>query len=392
MLKQLFNYVKVLQVITSRDVWRWNILSDYGDVETAAKLVAKELQDNGFNIASPDIKNIKGRKVFIPKNLKDHLAIKLVDHYLRRIYKVRQSDRDRVVRQIITLMKDPAALSFIRIDIKNCYESIVFETVLEKLKQDMILAPKCLIILDSLSRHLKAYNYSGLPRGLSISATLAELYLEKLDKKISANKEIIYMARYVDDIVVVTENSLVSKILSDLKHYVKELLLEINEDNDKLSIYSADQESGKLEMLGYSFTSSNEKKNKVFVEISEKKINKIKKRILLCLFDFRKEKNFKLLKERIYYLSSLKIIKKTENGNILSGNAFNYKYADDFKGLKSVDGFYLSMLTKQHFQLSSVQVSQLKKISFYRMAKKRKVMNVTKNRASSLQKAWANVE
>lgn len=392
MLKQLFNSEQILKVFSNKDIWQWDVLNTYGDAERAAFEVTKTWKTEGYRLAPLKIKNIKGKAVFTTAELKDHLAIKLVDRFLRRIYKVRQSDRNRVVRQVMTLMGDPSDLVFFKVDVESCFESINFKDLIEKLKMDMILAPTSITILEDVAAQTRLVGNSGLPRGLSISSTLAELFLEKLDKALSENKNIFYMARYVDDIVLAVPSYHADSILSEVALAFDNLELKVNGSKSKK--YVVEQSTPKLELLGYSFSSKRKNKspNIVEVRIAPKKVKKIKTRIALSFLEFKKNRNLKLLLDRMYFLSTLHVIKENENGRVLAGNAYNYMYITSLDDYKKIDGFYFSLMKNARYGLSSSEIIYLSKISFYGMAKHKKIMNLTKKRLSIVKEAWKNAE
>lgn len=390
MLKQLFNKEQILKTLTTRDIWQWKVLGQYGNAESAAEAIVRNWNVNGLSIKGLGEKIIKGKKVYIPESLEDALAIRLVDRYVRSIYKVRQSDRNRVIKQVITLLQDPGSFTFIRLDISQCYESIVFEVVLNKLRKDLILSPDCINILESIGLIAQAQGNSGLLRGLSISSTLAELYLEKLDKKISSNKNIVYMTRYVDDIIIFVPDIYKAQVNRDIDSALEMLGLISNQD--KSSSYKVNTVNESIELLGYSLSSlsKNKSPNSVIVKISKNKLNKIKTRIVLSFLEYKKNQNFKILKDRIYFLSTLSVVKKGRNGDLLAGNAYNYFHASDSDCLKKIDGFYFKTLQELRFNLSPAQQSELKKISFYGNAKNKKIMKITKNKTFRLKQAWIN--
>src|SRR5690606_25282939 len=130
--------------------------------------------------------------------------------------------------------------------------------------------------------------------------------------------------------------------------------------------------------------------NIVSIKISKSKTRKIKRRIVLSFINYKKNGDFKLLLDRIYYLSTLRTVKRSKNGNLLAGNAFNYMYATNFNDLKKIDCFYLNLVGASRFSLSASQRLALQKISFYRMAAKRKVMNITRKRTLIVKEAWIN--
>lgn len=392
MLKQLFDEQSILKVITGKDIWRWKVLENYKNPEDAAKQIAENWSTHGISISSLTISNIKRKPTFRTQNLEDTLAVKLVDRYIRRIYKVRQSDRSRMVKQLITLLQDPGEFSFIRFDIENCYESIHFSSILSKLKNDLILSPTCIDILEQVNNYCEKAHMIGLPRGLSISTTLAELYLENLDSKLSANEDITYSARYVDDCIVMTP----SEQTFTTKAFISDTLEQLNlkENPLKSSTYQANPTGKSIELLGYSLTSNaqSKKANKVTVKISQAKLNKIKSRVMLSFLSYKHSSSsnkFKLFKDRIYFLSTLRVVKKAENGNLLAGNTYNYALSD-LNCLRKVDHFYHDILHKNQTLFSITEFSALRKIYFYSNAKNKKFMKITRKRASVLQQAWSS--
>lgn len=401
MLKQLFDEKSILKVISGKDIWRWKVLKEFKDSEQAAEHISKSWQKDGINIQPLISAQIKGRTTYRTQNLEDTLAIKLVDRYIRRIYKVRQSDRNRMVKQVITLLEDPGDFCFIRFDIKNCYESISFRNMLTKTKEDMILSPNCINVLEQVVKTTEEQGQNGLPRGLPISTTLAELYLEKLDDALSRNDKIIYCARYVDDCIVVTPTEEENNVQSIIKKALSDLNLKPNKS--KSSTYKANQAAGALELLGYSLSSKkrSRKSNLVTVEISNHKLNKIKERIMLSFLAYKNDPsraNFKLFKDRLFYLSTLRTVKKSKNGPLLAGNAYNYKLADQKQNdqtieipcLKKLDRFYKGILNRNQSLFSSHEQAELLKISFYGNAKNKLEMKTTKIKALHIQKAWSS--
>lgn len=392
MLKQQFDEQSILKVITGKDIWRWKVLDSHKNSEEAAEKIAKRWEKSGIEITGLNISNIKGKQTFITQSLEDTLAIKLVDRYIRRVYKIRQSDRTRMIKQIITLMQDTGDFSFIKFDVKDCYESINLKNIINKLKGDFVLSPTCTSILEQINNICINLGANGLPRGLPISSTLAELYLEKLDSTLASDENIIYSARYVDDCIVMTPSSQVHNTKKLITNTFNELTLY--ENHDKSLIYKTNQINESLEILGYSLNSvSNTKEqNNVHVKISKNKINKIKSRVMLSFLNYKhlnSHGRFKLFKDRIYFLSTLRVVKKSKNGNLLSGNAHNY-ILSDLSCLKEVDRFYHGILHRNRSLFTPAELNQLNKIYFYSNAKNKKIMKVTKNRANILQKAWSN--
>ncbi|MFT6635797.1 antiviral reverse transcriptase Drt3a [Alcanivorax sp.] len=392
MLKQVFDGEQLSKVLTSSDVWKWDLLADYGDVETAIDHTVQHWKSQDLTLSPLETRIIKSKPVFTPAIMEDAFSVKLLDRFVRRIYKVRQSDRNRIVRQLITLLKDSGNYHVLRLDIKNCYESIQFEHLISKFENELILAPECTKLLNGILDDLRInHGMHGLPRGLSISPTLAELYLETLDKKIATHPNVIYSARYVDDIIIVTPAGKEGAVQHDVKAAMNKMGLDLNNNTNKY--YSGYSGLAEFDYLGYAIKvePKNNKPNKVNVKISKTKLDKIKSRIAIAFHDHRKQNNISLLKRRIEYLCMLKKVREGKNGDLLAGLAHNYQYVTDgFECLKAVDGFLFRQLASSRFALSQQEQDEIKKVSMYGNAKKGNVGNFSKKQAAKIMRVWEN--
>lgn len=390
MLKQVFNKEQLSKVISSADVWRWSLLSKFNDVDSALAQTVEYWKSNKLSLSPIKTKVANGKTVFTPSRVEDAFAIKLLDRFVRRVYKVRQSDRNRIVKQVITLLNDSGDYHVLRFDIKNCYESISFRKIIAKFQDDLILSPDCLKLLSDTNQQLENnFGLHGLPRGLSISPTLAELYLEELDRKMASNNDVIYSARYVDDIILITTDRKKTVLEAYLNKTLIEMGLELNQNVTKK--FSGSTHNANFDYLGYSLkvTQKNGKPNQVDVTISRSKINKIKSRILKSLYENKKNKDIALLKRRIEFLSLLKKVKKGKNGDLLAGIAHNYQYStDNFECLKCLDGFLINQLKNPRFGLTTSEINKIKKISFYGNARKNNTGKFTRKQTAKIMQIW----
>lgn len=391
MLKQTFDNTAIAKVLTPEDVWRWNLWSKPEEKEGAIEALENSIQAKNFNISALKSEKRRGKTTYQANNIEDAITIRLLDRYIRRIYKVRQSDRNRVIRQVKTVLRDSGDYTVMRLDIKQCYESIDFEESIKKLKNDMILAPSCIRLLNSISSFCKKKKLKGLPRGLAISTTLAELYLEAIDKHIKVEEGFFYATRYVDDFFILIDKTKVEELEKNLKQKFDEIGLSLNDESHKKYIGSS--QNAKFDYLGYNISvkSVNNRKNEVTLTISTKKLDKIKQKVAISLNENKKIPDFNLLKQRLTYLTVLKIIKKNDNGVLLGGLAYNYRYVSDkFKCLKTIDGFLMNMKNQSRFSFNNTEKEMLSKISFYSSVSKKKQGKYTRRKAAKISRVWKN--
>ena len=317
----------------------------------------------------------------------------MTDYYIRRIYRVKQSDRSRIIREIRALIEDSGSLSIIREDVRSFYDSIPFDQIIQKVEGDLILCQKGVSLLQDLNRQLSQLGYQGLPRGIGVSATLSELYTEAVDKYMRSRSEVFYYARYVDDVFILTENQSAAAVRDILREKLDQLGLTLHTGSHKSLCQQT--KSADFSYLGYHFktTVNSKRKPTTEVSISPEKVKKIKRRIIKSFVAFQREHNFINLLNRLRYLSCNKIVKKSVNGDVLSGLKYNYCEVSTFDKFKVFDGFLISILDNNRrltAGLTATQKQRLRKISFFRAAKRGIVAKYSRRKVDHLKLAWIN--
>ncbi|WP_305082555.1 antiviral reverse transcriptase Drt3a [Actomonas aquatica] len=393
MLQQTLGPDSLLKVISRNDVQRWDLWSRSSEIDSVMRSMFLALEKSSFRIDGISMSSHNGNTTIKLNQAKDHFGLKLIDRHLRRIYKVVQSDRNRIIREIRALLGDGGQLSIIREDVRAFYESIRFEKLIEKLRSDMLLSNRSLSMIESLNGKLLENGNSGLPRGIALSATLSELYMEPFDRAIQAMPCTFYFARYVDDIVVLTD----SESVNDVKHFIAEELqkLELELRNDGTRSLVCDVRSADFSYLGYHFKTVSTGSNapKVIISISKNKINKVKRRIIKSFIAFENDGDFSTLLARCRYLSCSKIVKKSDTGDVLSGLKYNYRYISSLEKLKVFDGFMNKILsggTRFGSRLTADQRDRLRRISFYRASRDGTVVSYTRRKVNRLKQAWSD--
>jgi hypothetical protein len=237
----------------------------------------------------------KAYDFYLTNNLCDTLIIRKLNDNIKRIYKDEQANRRIIIDQVKTLLEETCPFWILKTDIKSFYESIDRDRLIEKLKNDSILSFHSLQVLYKIFLNPTLAESTGLPRGMSISSTLSEIYMRKFDSWIKTSEGVFYYARFVDDIIIFSYSKekldlLRSNLNSQLK--VLDLNLEINEKKTP-PIYDGCclTSTLPLEYLGYSFTKEIKKKknelvSELVISIAKKKVNKIKTRIIKALCDY----------------------------------------------------------------------------------------------------------
>lgn len=320
------------------DVVVEQILSQYRKSEPFASLI---------------VKNIKGKKAYQVEGVYPYYLLKRFNVTFKTINSLKQADRNEIVSSIIALIKDKRPYSVIRLDIEQFYESVDRNTILYDLKQDIAYSRSTINILEKWFDCFEGSNVSGLPRGLSISASLSEYYLRDFDKNVQRIEGVFYYARFVDYIIIFTTHEPEEIIKEAENHLPKGLRFhQSNEKRDVLIIPKENKNSSnkylEFNYLGYEFSISIEKKELTTrVNFSKRKISNIKTKIVKSLLDFKKNNDFNLLKSRLCFLThNYYIHNKYRDTKIRSGIYYNYPfitYPEECR-LNELDSFLKELL------------------------------------------------
>ncbi len=393
MLQQSLDAKSLLKVISRTDVQDWDLWSRTSEIDAVMRAMVLDLENSSYRINGVSTGSHNGNTTYQLRKAKDHFGLKLIDRHLRRIYKVTQSDRNRIIREIRALLGDGGELSIIREDVRAFYESIQFENLVEKLRSDMLLSDRSLSMVESLNQELLRSGNSGLPRGIALSATLSELYMETFDRAIRALPCTFYLARYVDDIVVLTDSESVAEVKRCITEELQKLQLELRSDGTRSLVCNVG--NADFSYLGYHFRTNSTGNNSptVDISISKNKVNKIKRRIVRAFMTFDRDGDFQALLSRCRYLACSKVVKCSDTGDVLSGLRYNYQYISSLNKLKVFDGFMNNILSgKTRFGtgLTTAQRDRLRRISFYRASRDGMIVGYSRRKVKHLKRAWAD--
>ncbi len=262
----------------------------------------------------------------------------------------------------------------------------------------------------------------GVPRGVGLSTVISELAMRDLDLKIRQIPGVYKYFRYSDDILIFSHSNPLPIEVSLFEAFKKEGFIF----NDKKSyVVCVDcKEKTKVrrvhvEYLGYKFSFGNgfgdEKARKVEVSISERKITKIKTRLICSLKRYKLDGDFLLLLDRIKFIASNYFAYRSGAASIKtskfvkSGIFYNYRLCGEYSGLKreahfcrelkALDGFYLSLLKGKSSDFSSLfastvgvrRLKTLEKISFFKGYEKKITVRFRPERVQQIKSAWRNV-
>ncbi|WP_042367705.1 antiviral reverse transcriptase Drt3a [Bacteroides neonati] len=170
-------------------------------------------------------------------------AIKQLQYNIRKTFGVKQSSRHLILSQIKLLLNESNPKYVIRTDITRFFESIPQDKLFSKINDNTLLSSQSKKFIRQI---LNDYNSKkdttkidqdkGIPRGIGISSYLSELYLKEVDNKLQNLSDVVFYARYVDDIFIIISPSLPKKDIDTYFIKIKEVVsvesLELKDKGD----------------------------------------------------------------------------------------------------------------------------------------------------------------
>lgn len=400
------------QSITSQTLENLIRRSDYRGISSvdrpahAESLVASALISH-LSPTSPYLLkkwNIKGKPHFSAGTKSSELLLRKTAENLRYALPRSRPGRGDIVECLKHLLAEGVPYRVYRLDISGFYESFDLDDVILMVKNCNEYAPCTKALCEKILGDQKIFGEKGIPRGLSASAVISELMMHSFDTIVMINKDVFFYARYVDDILIITgaqEDSLT------FRSFLQEQLPKGLVFNEKKSVVKELPKSTKdvgltaqlqLEYLGYEFTVYDPVKEgamrRVQCSMADKKVQKIKKRIVRALLDYKRKPDDWLLVDRIKFLTSNFRVFNDSSGKInMAGIHYNYPLIDEGDGkIKNLDKFLIDRIFTSKMRngviLSNSIRRQLLRMSFEKGHSKPVFTHFSGNRLALIGKCW----
>lgn len=372
-------------------------------------LNAENVVETGFSGLKLISNKHNGKTTYRIDSFEHELVLRLIGRSIQSLTGVRQSNRVQIVTGLKALLSEGVDYRVYRLDLKSFFESVDVSEIVSRLRQDKAFSRQNLNLLERFFLHLSGIGVAGLPRGISLSAVLAEYAMRNFDMEVSSEPHVFYYARFVDDIVIITRGLEVPR--KQLKKWAQKLPsgLRFNQSkstwDDLVLNKSAPQTFRRIDFLGYQFTVPNNPNTNqpqartIITDISPRKRNRIKTRIVKSAITYCRDGNFTDLLDRIKLLSSnatvfdysLSIKRKI-------GIFYNYQLIDpgNCVGLRELDEFYQRFLLSRTgpiasiltVKLSKAQKQRLLRVSFERGFNERTFVHYSGPRIAYLMRCW----
>ncbi len=360
--------------------------------------VSSQINSKGFSFGIREVDVGMPKKIYVAEhNAATYFALKQVQHNIRRLYKVKQANRHQIVCQLRELLGDRFPKYILRTDISSFYESIPRKQLLKKLRDDPLLTSSSKKIIRRILFEYSAITGSdvGMPRGIGISAYLAELYMRDIDRTIRDYPGVLYYARYVDDIFTIfcpPPNTGIMAFLCSIVSEFKRLGLTRNKKKTQI-IKSDPSATVSIQYLGYKYQIGY---GSLELRMTDEKINRYKKRIDLTFAAYSKKANKpkktemqarSLLEKRVRFLTgNTRLVNNKKN--VVSGIFFSNSLLTELDDLQNLDSYLatkIAGLAKPRLQ------NRLSKQSFKNGFETRKYSKFSAQDLSKIVEVWNHV-
>lgn len=344
-------------------------------LETARKILEKIESNTIFKHAFKELK-INNKKVISYLTEDAETASRLAIRNLKLNARLKQSNRSDIIAALIPSLQDGTPYTIHRFDIVKFYESIDRNKLLSILEDQALCSFKTLKLIRHLFDNLTNLGIQGLPRGLDISAYLSEIYMQQFDNKTKRLSHVNFYARFVDDILILTNTSSTDDTSIQIRNILSTELKLHKKTKSNLIHIEKIQTTSKLntkdfDYLGYKFRVHNtyisnsetiyRNKRIVDIDLSDNKTKKIKSRIFSSLLSYcsssKKPYDYELLKKRIKTLTGNYEIDSKNGTCIKTGIYYNYHHKTKIQNcnLAELDNsFKRALFSKSHHLNTSI--------------------------------------
>ena len=365
-------------------------------VDALMEDISQKVLKSSFKIDLSKKIGPKGKSVFcIDAEPETFFVVKQLQRNIQRIYGVKPANRHDLVCQLRDMLGGSFPFELVRTDISSFYESIDRKRLVEKLDSDQLLSPASKKYIKQVLDSYGAISGTaiGVPRGVGISAYLAELYLRPIDKAIRAIPGIVLYCRFVDDIVAVFARPPAGMNPGSYKDRIIAIFGEnaLQHNPEKTcEFFFADDNPAIFEYLGYRFNSNS---GKCEIAPSTAKVAKYQARMNAAFEAYWKLRPinpraaYRELVARIKFLTGNTRLSNSKS-QATTGIYYNNSIVTDLSSFDELDKELKAQI--KALKSSSLQ-KKLKKLKFTTGFEQRRYHNFSTLELQMIVRAWQHV-
>lgn len=339
------------------------------DLEENVEIIIRKTKDGSYRFTRyKQLLFTKGpdkppRAICVP-TLRDKLTVSVLNELLEEIYGAEcKTITPHLIIYDIT-KKISKYTHFIKLDVKSFYGSIDQDKLIELIKEKITKKEIINLIKNSISTDALIYPVKekikkserklGVPEGLPISNTLANIYMNSIDQKYKKFTDISYY-RYVDDILIFVNEDKVDDIYKEICDDINALKLSLNEKKNSNGCIK-----DSFEYLGYSISNTG-------ITVRKSSVFKIEQSIEELFRTIAKD-NIKYLEWKLNLKITGFILEKHKYGWL-----FFYSQINDLKLLFHLDYVVKKIIKRYHLD-GKIQIKRFVRV----FSEMRKALHETK--------------
>ncbi|MGA1932771.1 antiviral reverse transcriptase Drt3a [Arcobacter sp. YIC-464] len=300
-------------------------------LEVELKTIANNINTSNYNFTFNHFKK-NGKKIYkLNIDSTNFFLIKKLQYNYKLAFDINQSNKYEITYQLKNILNNNFPKYIIKTDLESFYENIDLKVLKNKISKNNVLSNFSKKMTYKILSEYRSYSKldNGIPRGIGVSAFLSEIYLQDFDNEMKSSSDVIYYARYVDDIIIIfTPNIITDKYnyFYTLKNLLQKHKVKINTNKTieyNFTKPTSNQENVKkdyLEFLGYKFYFNNIKnlsnKNKLYIGFSTKKMKRYIIKMQLTFDSYHDESKYNEKKARKNLINRIKFL--TGNTKLLN--------------------------------------------------------------------------
>lgn len=355
---------------------------------------------------------VRGRQTYVAKeNMPMEIVGRQAEKTIRGICS-ETLDRESIAVVLRNSLSRKSGIGIVRIDVRKYFDSIS-HTVLEKQigadsRVDQITRRTVQTFLRSFDR-VGPGKRRGVPTGLPLGNCLADFYLSNLDRELVRTEGVIFYARYVDDIIIVTfKTEQTKELYSEVVARLKKLNLEINGNKSgwwvtqegktvesSATTLAKEGDEFRIDYLGYCYKGG----RSIDVDMTDARKKKMESRIEKAYSTWAKSLNARKGSNRRMSADGL-LVKRMEvlcgnyrlwgvKSNAKAGIYFSNSVLNpDAESLVQLDAKHESLLAQHKPKMSLKLQNTLSGLSFVEGFRKRTYVNVARGSSRMIFSIW----
>lgn len=342
-------------------------------LEKYSQQIILESSNSSFDWGLTEGKVVKNRQTYrMRKDEYFKVAALECAEELKGLVPSRFTNRNVIVEGLVESLKAGVELKIIRCDIKDFFNTIDHSILEDKINQSSLSKITRNLALSLIREYSGITGQKkGLPQGIGLSSVLADFYITDIDSTLLISPHIVFQARYVDDIVIVSYNNEVENTWKQLKCHMDSLNLEFHTSGKKYKNITIPKESSMNREFNFNYLGYNiliDSKRNVIARLTNDKVNKMKIKIRqsfdawyqsilkydsMCFqnnyFDKTLYYQYRsgcdgLLLDRIKFLAGNTRLSNNKS-DIIVGTQYNYPLiSQDDEGLVEINKFYNDLI------------------------------------------------